>query len=148
MGVNYDVSIKALDEDSLIGRNWCTGGLVGFYFFNQPSEPVGLARPALGEGFNRCRFGRVFLKHLIHDSPVYANLGCKGAGHGEYLAVPSWDGGCGVDYGKNVDLSIVCDLFDLPDAPLDYEVESYPCLGDHEFFPEYADVLLAGEVYN
>src|SRR5438128_3426693 len=148
MGVNYDVSIKALDEDSMIGWNWCTGGLVGFYFFDQPSEPVGLARPALGEGFNRCRLGRVFLKQLIHNGPVYTNLGCKGTGYGEYLAVPSRDGGCGVDDGENVDFSIICDLFDLPDPALDDEVESDPCLSDHEFLPEYADVLLAGEIYN
>src|SRR3989441_1613251 len=148
MGVDYDVSIKALDEDSLIGWNWCTGGLVGFYFFNQPSEPVGLARPALGEGFNRYRLGRVFLKQLIHNGPVYANLGCKGAGHGEYLAVPSRDGSCGIDNGKNVDFSVVCDLFDLPDSPLNNEVESNACLGNHEFFAENADALLAGEVHN
>src|SRR5206468_12038090 len=35
-----------------------------------------------------------------------------------------------------------------PKPPLDDEVESDPCLGDDESFAEYADILLAGAVYN
>src|SRR5439155_26545322 len=83
-----------------------------------------------------------------HDGSVDSDLGCKCAGHGKYLPVPSRDGSCRVDNGKNVDLSIVGDLLDLPDSPLDDEVESNASLGDHEFFAQNADVLLAGEIYN
>src|SRR6266702_2552939 len=85
---------------------------------------------------------------LFNNGPVGADLGCKGTGDWEYLPIPSRDRGCGVVDWKNVDFSVICYLFDLPDSAFDDEVEPNACLGNHEFLAEDAHVLLAREVYN